>query len=132
LVVATVAGCFWRTYGSRAVMHTQLLLSMTRKGIDLVRTRRFTPENLPELYYPLDRARASTAAARRRSGEDPPASVSALEALLARYEAFCRAVDEMRRGPRTPPTRRALRDAARAVHAAGAAVLRALAAEGRA
>jgi len=131
-VVATLAGCFWRTYASRAAMHTELLLAMTRKGIDLVRARRFAPENLPELYYPLDRARAFAATARRRSGEDPPPSLPALETLLARYEAFCDAVDEMRRGPRTPPLRRAMRDAAREVDAAAAAVRRALAVEARA
>jgi hypothetical protein len=131
VLVATVAGCFWRTYGARAAMHTDLLVAMTRKGTDLVRARRFAPENLPELYYPLERALAFAAGARRRSGEHPPESLVALEALLGRYEAFCHAVDELRRGPRTPAARRTLRDAVREVDAAATTVRRALAAEGR-
>jgi len=128
---ALVAGCFWRSYGQRIAMHTDVLVVMTRKGTDLVKTARFTPENLPELYYPLERARAFAAQAERRSGQDPPLSLRAFETLLAAYGEFCRVVDEARRAPRGAP-RPALREAARAVRQSALAVRRALVAEARA
>jgi hypothetical protein len=112
-------------------MHTDLLIGMTRKGTDLVKTNAFIPENLPELYYPLDRARAFAASAGRRSGETPPASLVAFGALLDAYEVFCRAVDGARREPRREVWRPGVRVAARAVRAAAPPVRQGLAAEGR-
>lgn len=127
-----LAGCFWRTYGARAAMHVDLLLAMTRKGADLVKARRFTPENLPELHYPLDRARGFAAAARRRSGVDPPPSLPAFETMLDRYASFVAVVDDARQPARSRTARPALRRAAREVRDAAEAVRRALATEGRA
>jgi hypothetical protein len=127
-----IVGCFWRSYGARIAMHTDVLVAMTRKGTDLVKTARFTPENLPELYYPLERARAFAAQAARRSGQDPPRSLRAFEDLLIVYGEFCRLVDEARRKPPGTAERPALREATRAVRRSAAVVRSALAAEGRA
>jgi hypothetical protein len=134
LVGATVlaAGCFWRSYGARMAMHTDLLVAMTRKGTDLVKTVRFTPENLPELHYPLDRARAFAADAARRSGQEPPPSLQAFEKLLAAYGEFCRVVDDVRTARFEGARRQMLREAARSVRQNAAAVRGALTAEGRA
>jgi hypothetical protein len=125
------AGCFWRSYGPRMAMHTDVLVAMTRKGTDLLKTARFTPENLPELYYPLDRARSFAADAARRSGEQPPPSLRAFEELLAAYAEFCRVADEARTVRLEGARRRTLREATRSVRRHAAAVRRALAAEGR-
>jgi hypothetical protein len=129
LALAALGGCFWRSYGARLAMHTDLLLGMTRKGVDLVKTRRFTPENLPELHYPLERARAFAARARQRTGADPPGSLSAFEGLLEAYGAFCGVIDEARRDGGAQLA--ALHHAAQAVRERAAAVRQALAAEGR-
>lgn len=112
-------------------MHTDLLVAMARKGGDLVKADAFTPENLPELHYPLERARDFAARATRRSGEAPPASLGAFGALLDTYEAFYRVADDARRSGRGTAARSALRAAERAVRAAAAVVHKALAAEGR-
>jgi hypothetical protein len=82
LTLAMLAGCFWRSYGARLGMHTDLLLAMTRKGVDLVKSDRFAPENSPELHYPLERAQAYAARARWKSGDDPPGSLRAFDSLL--------------------------------------------------
>jgi hypothetical protein len=129
--VALAAGCFWRSYGARMAMHADVLLAMTRKGTDLVKTGRFTPENLPELHYPLDRARWFAADATRRSGQEPPPSLRAFEELLAAYGEFCRVVDAVRTARLDGVRRRVLREAARSVRRNAAAVHAALAAEGR-
>jgi len=127
-VLLLLAGCFWRSYGARLAMHADLLAAMAAKGTDLVDTDRFTPENLPELHYPLDRARAFAAEAARRSGDDPPASLRAFETLLAAYAAFCGIVDDSRRvaGPHLP-----VHEAADRVRTCATDVRRALVAEGR-
>jgi hypothetical protein len=125
------AGCFWRSYGARMAMHTDVLLAMTRKGTDLVKTGRFTPENLPELHYPLDRARSFAVDAARRSGQEPPPSLRAFEELLTAYGEFCRVIDVVRTARLEGVRRRMLREAARSVRRDAAAVRGALAAEGR-
>jgi hypothetical protein len=111
-------------------MHTDLIVAMTRKGTDLVRTHRFTPENLPELSYPLERARAYAARAERQGGANPPGSLGAFVALLAAYERFYGVVDGLR-GGWGGTSHAALRDAVREVRRRAAAVERALATEGR-
>jgi hypothetical protein len=131
LALAALGGCFWRSYGARVAMHTDLLLGMTRKGVDLVKTHRFTPENLPELHYPLERARAFAARARQRAGDEPPGSLRAFEALLEAYGAFCGVIDEARRVRGGGTQRAALHHAAQAVRQRAVAVRQALAAEGR-
>jgi hypothetical protein len=131
LALGMTAGCFWRSYGPRLAMHTDLLLAMTGKGVDLVEADRFTPENLPELYYPLERARAFAARAERRSGDDPPGSLRAFAALLEAYGAFCQVADDARRTRDGGAPRAALHEAAHAVRQRAAAVEQALVAEGR-
>ena len=99
LVVSTcVSGCFWRNYGARLQMHSDLLVAFARKARDLVASGRFTAENLPELTYPLERATAFDADVRRRAPE-PPASLLAFERLLDRYRAYVDLVDRTRRDP---------------------------------
>ena len=132
LVVCVLsAGCFWRSYGARMDMHTDLLLSMTHKGADLVRGHRFAPENLPELLYPLDRAREFAARAHRHGAADPPASLGAFDALLAAYAEFCRIADDLRHAGGDVPDGSRLSGAVDGVEGAAGAVRRALAAEGR-
>jgi hypothetical protein len=128
---ALLAGCFWRSYGARLAMHTDLLLAMTRKGADLVEARRFAPENLPELHYPLERARAFAARAHRESGADPPASLEVFDALLVAYEGFCQVADDLRRPGRWGPGDPTLRQGVANVQLAGEHVRQALVAEGR-
>ena len=129
-LVVLLAGCFWRSYGARLAMHTDLLVAMAGKGTDLVDADRFTPENLPELHYPLDRARAFAAQAVRKSGDEPPASLRAFEALLAAYAGFCDAADRARQDAGTE--HKAVHAAVASVRQRAAEVHRALAAEGRA
>jgi hypothetical protein len=124
-----LAGCFWRTYGGRLAMHADLLVEMAEKGTDLVDADRFTPESLPELLYPLDRARSFAAEAARRSGDRPPESLRAFEVLLAAYGELCGLADESRR--ETGRSQTALHDALARVRERAADVHRALAAEGR-
>jgi hypothetical protein len=125
-----LAGCFWRSYGARLAMHTDLLVAMAQKGTDLVDTDRFTPENLPELHYPLDRARAFAADAARRSGDDPPGSLRAFQVLLAAYGEFCDAAERARQEAGTPHA--AVHEATDRVRQRAAEVHQALASEGRA
>jgi hypothetical protein len=94
LVVA--GGCWSRRYPERLRTHTELLVSFTHKGRDLVTTGRFTAESLPELTYPLERAAAFAAEARHRLAR-PPASLAAFDTLVARYRAFVQLVDDARR-----------------------------------
>jgi hypothetical protein len=123
-------GCFWRSYGPRMHVHADVLRSMARKGADLVRAGRFEPGSLPELLYPLDRARAFAARARARSAADPPPSLGAFDALLDAYAALCTVLDEQRRFGTAGDEVRVATALAR-VEGAAAAVERALATEGR-
>src|SRR6185369_6211442 len=88
LVLALVAGCFWRSYGRIAATHVDLLTAMAHKGADLVASGRLTAESMPELTYPLERAQAFVQKARARAGDDPPPSIAALGTLVARYREF--------------------------------------------
>src|SRR5207245_5225010 len=88
LVLAMLAGCFWRTYGRLAATHVDVLVGMARKGVDLVANGRFTAESMPELTYPLERAQAFAETARARAAGRPPGSLLAFEALLVRYRRF--------------------------------------------
>lgn len=111
-------------------MHADLLVDMAAKGTDLVDANRSTPDTLPELLYPLDRARSFAAEAARRSGDHPPESLRAFEALLAAYAELCGLADESRRAAGTPPT--GVQETMARVRDRAADVHRALAAEGRA
>jgi hypothetical protein len=95
LCLAVASGCFWQSYPQRLRTHSELLVAFARKGRDLVATGRFTAENLPELTYPLERAAAFAAEARRKS-ETPPESLVAFERLIERYRAFVQRVDRER------------------------------------
>src|SRR6185436_13065517 len=79
--VAVASGCYWRTYPDQLRTHTDLLVAFARKARDLVATGRFTAENLPELTYPLERAAAYAADARRRTTAPPP-SLDAFDRLI--------------------------------------------------
>lgn len=124
LVVA--GGCFWRSYAARMRTHAELLVAFARKAQDLVTTGRFGAENLPELTYPLERAAAFAADARRRTDE-PLASLAAFDALLARYREVVTLVDGARHGVADVA---ALPAAVAAVEAAAGEVEAALAGEG--
>src|SRR5262245_32563047 len=91
--VAALAGCFWRSYAPRVRTHTQVMVGIARKAVDLVAAGRFTAENLPELTYPLERAEAFARQARSRAGGHAPASLAAFDALTARYRTFVDTVD---------------------------------------
>jgi hypothetical protein len=130
LALALLAGCFWRSYGRLAATHTDLLVAMARKGADLVAAARLTAETLPELTYPLERAQAFAHDARARS-HDPPASLVALEALIARYRDFLDTLDQTRRQQTGAPARTALAQPLAHVEQAAAAVHAALRAEDR-
>ena len=126
-----LAGCFWRTYGSLAATHTDLLVAMARKGTDLVASGRFGAENMPELTYPLERADAFAHTARARAGDPPPASLLAFEELLIRYRMFVDALDQTRRAAKGDEARAALAAPLAAVEASAAAARAALTAERR-
>lgn len=132
LVALAITGCFWRSYGRLAATHTELLVAMARKGVDLVASDRLTAESMPELTYPLERAQAFVQAARARAGGTPPPSLLALEMLVDRYRAFVDALDHGRREWRGEEARAALQGPLADVEAQGAAVAAALHAEGRA
>ncbi len=123
--VAVAAGCFWRTYPQRLRTHSDLLVSFARKGRDLVVTGRFTAENLPELTYPLERAAAFAADARRRT-DTPPASLLAFDRLLERYRAFVERVDRERHERAGPPDASALDAPVAEIESAAGAVAAAL------
>ena len=121
LACVALAGCFWRSYAARMRTHAEVMVSIARKGVDLVATGRFTAESMPELTYPLERAQAFAREARRRAGAAVPESLTAFEALIARYNAF---IDtrRTRREQRGPAAANALAEPLRAVEAAAAAV----------
>ena len=132
VLAIALAGCFWRSYGRLAATHAELLVSMARKGVDLVAAERLTAESMPELTYPLERAQAFVATARARTSGDPPPSLVALAALVDRYRTYVDALDRGRRTWHGDEARAALRAPLADVEQAGAAVADALRAEGRA
>ena len=129
-MLALLTGCFWRTYGRLMQTHVDVLVSMARKGVDLVASRRFEPESMPELTYPLERAEAFARAASERSAE-PPASLLAFRELIARYRELVDALDRVRREKSGDDARTALAGPLAGVEKAGEAVRAALHAEGR-
>jgi len=132
-VVLAVAGggCFWRSYAPRLRTHSELMVAMARKGVDLVRGDRLTAENMPELTYPLERAEAFARSARLQAGDAPPPSLAAFDTLIARYRALIDALDRTRRTERGEQAAATLAAPLAAVEAAGRAVEDALRAEHR-
>jgi hypothetical protein len=126
VVVLLVAGCFWRSFPERIATHADVLVSMARKGMDLTAADRLTAGTLPELFYPLERAQALAAEARRRSGDTPPAVLVPFEDLLVRYRAFCDQIDRLRRERPGPAARERLQPAFGEIERAAAAVHAAL------
>jgi len=125
VALAVLAGCFWRSYGRLLATHADLLVAMARKGSDLVANGRLTAESMPELTYPLERAQAFAQEARARASGDPPPSLVAFEALIARYREFVDSLDRTRREQTGETARSVLQQplarveqAADAVHAA--------------
>ena len=107
VALALLAGaCSWRRLGAQADVHAQVLLAEARKGRDLVVHGRLTAETMPELTYPLERARAFASSARTRG--TPPAWLPAFDDLIARYRAFVDALDRVRRTHRGRAARAAL------------------------
>lgn len=103
VVALATVGCFWREFDARLAMHTELLRDQARKGVDVAVAGRFTAEGLTELLYPLGRARAFAAAARRRLGDGPPPpALLEFEQLLAAYTRLCDAIDRARRAHAGP------------------------------
>lgn len=131
LLVIVATGCFWRSYAPRMTTHADLLVSMARKGVDLVGANRLTAETMPELTYPLERAQAFAKDARARSGDTPPPSLLAFERLVARYRAFVDALDRDRREQRGAEAAGALAEPLAQVVVAADAVRAALAGEKR-
>ena len=126
-----MAGCFWRSYGALATAHVDLLVAMARKGTDLVASGRLTAETMPELTYPLERAESFAHVARARADGRPPASLDALEALVARYREFVDALDRVRRETRGDAARALLAEPLGRVESAADAVRAALKSERR-
>lgn len=126
-----VAGCFWRSYGPQLVTHADVLVSIARKGADLVGGGRLTAESMPELTYPLERAAAFAARAATKSGDVPPASLVAFQALIARYREFVDALDRVRREREPGAARAELAAPLGAVETAARGVQEALRTEGR-
>jgi len=131
LAFALLAGCFWRSYGRAAATHVEVLLGMARKGVDLVTNGRLTPESMPELTYPLERAQAFAEAARVHAGGGLPDSLPAFEVLLVRYRTFLDTLDRVRRDESPAAAGRILEAPLADVERAGEAVRAALRAEGR-
>jgi hypothetical protein len=131
LLVALLAGCFWRSYGPQAAAHADVLVAIARKGADLVANGRLTAESMPELTYPLERAVAFLQKARGRAGTAPPESLAALATLTERYRDFVDVLDRVRREREPEEARAALAAPLMAVEAAGARVRETLRAEGR-
>jgi len=97
LALAATA-CFWRDFDGRVAMHTDLLVAIGRKGVDLAVAGRLTAADLAELLYPLSRGRAFAEKARRRLGDEPPPpGLVPFEALLGDYATLCDLVDRERR-----------------------------------
>jgi hypothetical protein len=122
LACVVLTACFWRSYAARMRTHSEVMLSIARKAVDLVASGRFTAESMPELTYPLERAQAFAGEARRRAGPAVPESLTAFDELIARYNAFVDALDRTRREQRGAAAADALVEPLRAVEAAAAAV----------
>lgn len=128
VVLGLLSGCFWHSYGRQAATHTDVLVGIARKGVDLAASGRFTAESMPELTYPLERAEAFARAAARAT--TPPPSLAAFETLVARYRELVDAIDRARRDRSVPPGEHLAQPLA-AVEEAAQTVRAALHAEGR-
>jgi len=126
LLTLVLAACFWRSYPRQVATHADLLVAMAQKGADLVAAGRLTAENLPELIYPLERARAFARSVHVRAGDVVPPSLVALEELIGRYRAFVDELDRVRRTARGDAARAALVMPLDAVVGAGERVREAL------
>jgi hypothetical protein len=131
LVAAALGGCFWRSYAPRMRTHTEVMVGVARKAVDLVVAGRFTAETLPELTYPLERAEDFARRARARAGDQGPPSLSAFETLTARYRTFVDELDRIRRERRGADAAAALAEPLRAVEQQAVAVQEALRRETR-
>jgi hypothetical protein len=129
VVLGLLSGCFWHSYGRQAATHTDVLVGIARKGVDLATVGRLTAETMPELTYPLERAEAFAQAAAARATPPPP-SLTAFETLVARYRELVDAIDRARRDHSVPPGEQLAQPLA-AVEAAAETVRAALHAEGR-
>jgi hypothetical protein len=131
ILLVLAAGCFWRSYGPHVATHADVLVSIARKGADLVGNGRLTAESMPELTYPLERAVAFADRAEARSGDTPPPSLLAFRGLIVRYREFVDALDRVRRSHGASEARAELAPPLAAVEVAATEVHRALDAEGR-
>lgn len=131
LALVLLAACFWRSYGQQVATHIEVLVSIARKGADLVGGGRLTAESMPELTYPLERAAAFAEKARDKTDAAPPASLAAFEALIARYREFVDALDRARREHEPRAARDMLVAPLASVETASERVREALRAEGR-
>ncbi len=131
LLAVAGGGCFWRSYAPRLRTHSELMVAIARKGVDLVRGDRLTAENMPELTYPLERAEAFARSAHARVGNAVPPSLAAFDTLIARYRALVDTLDSTRRTQRGEEAGATLAAPLAAVEDAGRAVEDALRAEHR-
>jgi hypothetical protein len=131
LLAVAGGGCFWHSYAPRLRTHSELMVAIARKGVDLVRGGRLTAENMPELTYPLERAEAFARSAHARAGDAAPPSLAAFDTLIARYRALVDALDSTRRTQRGEDAAATLAAPLAAVEDAGRAVEDALRAESR-
>jgi hypothetical protein len=131
LLLALLAGCFWRSYAGIVATHVDVLTAMARKGTDLVAAGRLTAESLPELTYPLERAQAFARSAESKSAGHRPPSLDAFRRLLERYREFLDALDRTRRETSGEAARAALAPRLDALAAAAADVKQMLADEAR-
>jgi len=126
LGVAVVSACHWWSYAPRMRTHAEVMVSIARKGADLVRTGRFTAESMPELTYPLERAEAFARDAHGRAGASVPPSLLAFDTLVARYRAFVDVLDRARREQRPAEAATTLEEPLRGVEEAASEVDEAL------
>ena len=110
--------------------HVEVLVSIARKGVDLLAGGRLTAESMPELTYPLERAQAFARGVTPSSGAEP-ASLVAFRELLARYRDLVDTLDRIRRDQTGDEARRTLSGPLAAVEAAAGRVRDGLRAEGR-
>lgn len=128
VALALVVGCGWRAYGRMMATHTDVLVAIAHKGVDLLASGRLTAESMPELTYPLERAQAF---ARRATAQDASRpSLAAFATLCTCYRDLIDALDRIRREQRGDVARQTLAGPLARVDTAAGAVRTALAAEG--